>query len=337
MENKNQILLYQTDDGEARLEVLYEGETVWLTQTDMVKLFQTAKSTVSYHVSRIISSGELDREATVRKYRTVQTEGKRQVSREVDYYNLDMIISVGYRVNSYRGTQFRIWATKQLREFVIKGFVMDDDRMAHGGSNYFDELIERVRRIRTSEVNFYRKVRAIFATSIDYDTSAGEAMNFFATVQNKFHYAIHGHTAAELIVERVGSGKRNLGLTSWRGNVVTLKDATIAKNYLEELEIKRLELLVEQFLSFAELQSLEKKPMYMTDWMSKLDAFIILNEKHVLENTGEVSRKDMAAKVRQEYEDYKERKISEDALSEDAWNRMLDDAAKNMLPPPDDD
>lgn len=335
--NDNQILLYETNDGETRVEVLYEGETVWLTQKDMSILFHKTVPTINSHIKNIYEERELTRDSTIRKFLIVQKEGKREVSREVEHYNLDMIISVGYRVNSLRGTQFRIWATRTLREYIVKGFVMDDKRLQSGGSNYFDELYERVRRIRTSEFNLYAKVRHIFSTSIDYDTNSNEAGVFYATVQNKFHYAIHGNTAAELIVERIDSAKDNMGLTVWSGTIVTKKDAIVAKNYLTELEIKRLELLVEQFLSFAELQTLEKRPMYMTDWTRKLDEFIKLNEKKVLTTAGKVSRRTMEKKVRKELETYRERVMVEEALKEDEFNRMLDDAAREMLPPPEDD
>ena len=337
MTDQNQILFYESEEGETKIEVLYEGETVWLNQSQMANLFDKDVKTINEHINNIYSEGELEKEATIRNFQIVRQEGSRQVKRNIYHYNLDMIISVGYRVNSRRGTQFRIWATKKLKEYIIKGFVLDDERLQSGGSNYFEELHERVRRIRTSEVNFYKKVRFVFATSIDYDTHAEEAGLFYATVQNKFHYAIHGHTAAELILKRIDKSKYNLGLTSWSGKVVTLKDAVIAKNYLEEVELKRLELLVDQFLSFAELQILEKKPMFMRDWIRKLDEFIRLNEKQVLTNAGTVSSRDMQKKVRKELEAYRERVIAEEALQEDEFNRRLAQAEQEMLPPPEDE
>ena len=333
MAKDNQILLYETADGETRLEVLYEDESVWLSQRDMSALFQKTVPTVYAHIRNIYAEGELERESTIRKFLIVQIEGGREISREIDHYNLDMIISVGYRVNSYRGTQFRIWATKQLREFIIKGFVMDDDRLAHGGSNYFDELEQRIRNIRSSERNFYRKVLDVFATSIDYQSSNAVAMNFFGTVQNKFHYAIHGHTAAELILERVGSDKLNMGLTTWKRDTMSLRDAYIAKNYLEAIELKRLNLLVEQFLSFAELQVVDQKPMYMADWVKKLDQFIgELNEMPLLLNAGKVSRDAMKARVREEYEAYRDRLMIEEELSDEEFAQRLQDAGDKMLP-----
>ena len=216
MSKENQILLYETSDGETRLEVLYEDESVWLSQRDMAELLHVTIRNISGHINNIYAEGELAADPTRKYFFRVQNEGGRRVSREIAHYNLDMIISVGYRVNSYRGTQFRIWATKRLREFIVKGFVMDDDRLAHGGSNYFEELEQRIRNIRSSEYNFYRKVLDVFATSIDYQSGNPVATKFFGTVQNKFHYAIHGHTAAELILERVGSDKLNMGLTTWK-------------------------------------------------------------------------------------------------------------------------
>jgi len=241
MAKGNQILLYETADGETRLEVLYEDESVWLSQRAMATLFQKDVSSINRHINNIYSERELEQDSTIAFFAIVQNEGGRRVSREITHYNLDMIISVGYRVNSYRGTQFRIWATRQLREFIVKGFVMDDDRLAHGGSNYFEELEERIRNIRSSERNFYRKVLDVFATSIDYQSSNAVTKKFFGAVQNKFHYAIHGHTAAELILERVGSDKLNMGLTTWKRDTMTLPDACIAKNYLEVIELKRLQ------------------------------------------------------------------------------------------------
>ncbi|MDE2819655.1 MAG: virulence RhuM family protein [Chloroflexota bacterium] len=334
MATDNQILLYETADGETRLEVLYQDESVWLSQRDMAELFHKASNTINEHIQRIYAEGELLRKPTIRNFRVVQNEGGRRVSRQIAHYNLDMIISVGYRVNSYRGTQFRIWATRQLREFIVKGFVMDDDRLAHGGSNYFEELEQRIRNIRSSEYNFYRKVRDVFATSIDYQSGNPMAKKFFATVQNKFHYAIHEHTAAELILERVGSDKLNMGLTTWKRDTMSVQDAFVAKNYLEALELKRLNLLVEQFLSFAELQVVDQRPMYMADWVKKLDQFIgELNEMPLLQNAGKVSRDAMKARVQEEYEAYRERLMVEEQLSEEEFARRLQDAGEKLLPP----
>jgi len=298
--DNGQILLYQTQDGKTGIQVTLKDETVWLTQNQMAELFQRDQSVISKHIKNIFKEGELEEKSNMH-FLHIATSDKLVTS-----YNLDVIISVGYRVKSHRGTQFRIWATRQLREYIVKGFVINDSRLADGQTNYFDELLERVRRIRTSERNFYEKVTDIFTTSIDYDPKTDYAKKFYATVQNKFHYAIHGHTAAELITKRIDSSKLNMGLTNWKGEIITGQDAKIAKNYLEELELKRLELLVEQFLSFAELRSVEKAPMYMTTWIKKLDGFLVLNEKQILRDAGTVSHKDMEKKVRDELKKYNE-------------------------------
>lgn len=297
------LILYQNTENEPEIQVILQNETVWLTQANMVTLFQRNKQTISHHIRNIFNEGELNENAVVQYIRTTASDGK---TYNVAYYSLDIIISVGYRIKSHRGTQFRIWATQRLREYLIKGFTINDNYLANQQTNYFDELVARVRHIRTSERNFYEKVKDIFATSIDYDSKTNYARTFYAVVQNKFHFAIHGHTAAELIAKRIDSNKPNMGLTSWRKEIITAKDAKVAKNYLYELEIKRLELLVEQFLSLAELRSIEQKPMYMTDWIKKLDEFLILNEKDILQNAGTVSRKDMESKVRQELAQYRQ-------------------------------
>lgn len=333
MARDNQVLLYETVDGETRLEVQYRDESVWLSQRDMAALFQKDVSSINRHINNIYMEQELDKDPTIAFFAIVQNEGGRRVSRAVIHYNLDMIISVGYRVNSYRGTQFRVWATRQLRELIIKGFVMDDDRLAHGGSNYFEELEQRIRNIRSSEYNFYRKVLDVFATSIDYKSRNPVAKKFFGTVQNKFHYAIHGHTAGELILERVAGDKLNMGLTTWKRDTMTIKDAFVAKNYLEAIELKRLNLLVEQFLAFAELQVVDQRPMYMADWVNKLNQFIgELNEMPLLQNAGTVSRDTMKARVREEFEAYRERMMLEEKLSDEEFAQRLQDAGERMLP-----
>jgi hypothetical protein len=317
MENKlmsdkpeSQIILYQTEDGETQIEVTMQDETVWLTQKEMADLFQRDQSVISRHVNNVFKEGELDEESNMQKMHIANSD------KPVTYYNLDVIISVGYRVKSHRGTQFRIWATGTLREYLVKGFVINDERLEGSETNYFEELVERVRRIRTSEKQFYRKVLDIFATSIDYDTKTAQAQEFFATVQNKFHYAIHGRTAAELIAERVNSDAPAMGLTNWSGKIVTTKDARIAKNYLQELELRRLNLLVEQFLVYAELQAVEKRPMYMSQWVEKLDAFLRFNEKEILQHKGLVSRQDMEAKVREELEKFNKNSAALEAGNE---------------------
>ena len=330
--NENQLLLYQAEGGETRLEVLHQDETVWLTQRAMAQLFQKDVSTINEHIRNIYREGELERDSTIGNFPIVQIEGNRQISRDVAHYNLDMILSVGYRVNSKRGTQFRIWATHKLTEFIRKGFVMDDDRLIYGDPKYFSELEERIRRIRTSEINFYRKVMEVFTTSYDYDGQSDQAKKFFATVQNKFHHAIHGHTAAELILDRVGKDKLHMGLTNWRHDTMTLRDAFIAKNYLTVLELTRLNLLVDQFLSYAQLQAVEQKVMLMADWIKRLDIFIEFNEKPVLADAGKVSRKKMEMKVRTEYEAYRKRLIAKESISSEEFERRLEDVGNAFLP-----
>ena len=307
-EKNNQIIIYNTDDGQTKIEVKLEGETVWLSQKQMAELFDKDVRTVSEHIRNVFLDGELHENSVIRKFRITASDGK---SYETIHYNLDVIISVGYRVNSLRGTQFRIWATQKLKEYIIKGFTMDDERLADGrvAKSYFDQLEERIRKIRTSEKNFYQKVRDVFATSADYNSKVDYAKEFFSIVQNKFHYAITGLTAAEIVVKRVDSEKANMGLTNWKGEIITREQAEIAKNYLEEIELKRLNLLVEQFLSFAELQSIEKRVMYMKNWIQKLDGFLILNDKEILSDTGNISHKDMERKVRGELEIYNQKRL----------------------------
>lgn len=304
----DQIIIYRAQDGDTEVQVSTDGETVWLTQAQMSELFRTSKQNISLHIKNAIAEGEIVEESAVKESLTTASDGKRY---RTLLYNLDVIISVGYRVKSVVGTHFRIWATQQLREFLTKGFIIDDDRLAGKKTDYFDELVERVRSIRTSERNFYQKVTDIFALSVDYDSKSDLAHRFFALVQNKFHYAIHGHTAAELIVGRVDSKKPNMGLQTWKGTVITSEDAKIAKNYLEVTELKRLELLVEQFLSFAELRSMERTPMHMTDWVQKLDGFLRLNDKAILQGPGVVKRTDMEKKVRDELAAYNKRILAE--------------------------
>jgi len=305
-EKNDKIIIYNTEDGQTKIDVRLENDTVWLNQRQMSELFACSVDNVALHLKNVFVEGELNEKATTEESSVVQKEGTRAVLRPMKFYNLDAIISVGYRINSLRGTQFRIWATQKLKEYIIKGFVMDDERLAEGKvrKTYFEEWEERIRKIRTSEANFYQKVRDVFATSADYNPKLDYAKRFFATVQNKFHYAITGMTAAEIVADRIDSGKINMGLTNWKGEVITREQAEIAKNYLKELEIKRLNLLVEQFLSFAELQSIEKRVMYMQDWIQKLDDFLILNDKDILEGSGIISHKGMEKKVRNELEQF---------------------------------
>ena len=296
MPKEGELILYQTPEGAIRVEVLYESETFWLSQKKMAELFGVEIPTISYHLKEVYDSGELSREATLRKFRTVQQEGRREVSREIEFYNLDAIISVGYRVNSTQATRFRIWATQTLREFVIKGFVLDDERLKLNkrfGKDYFDELLERIREIRASERRFYLKITDIYEQcSIDYDQDAEITKLFFKTVQNKLHWAVTGKTAAEIIAERADAAKPTMGLTTWKnaphGKIVK-SDVSIAKNYLIEREVKELERIVTMYLDYAENQAARQIPMRMADWVAKLDAFLKFNEYEVLTNAGSVS------------------------------------------------
>ncbi len=315
----SEILLYQTEDGQTKIDVRLEDENVWLSQLQMAELFQTSKQNISLHIKNIYEERELDEISTVKDYLTVQTEGKRKIQRSINIYNLDVIISVGYRVKSHRGTQFRIWATKQLKEFLIKGFVLNDERLKETGhiSQYFDELLERIRDIRSSEKIFYAKIKDIYTTAIDYDPNTEESQLFFKTVQNIMHWAIHGHTASEIIYQRIDSKKENLGLTTWKNapkGKILKTDVLIAKNYLSVEELKDLNLIVDQYLSFAELQARNRKPMYMADWIKKLHDFMTLNDKEILEHAGRISAKIAKEFAEAEYSKYRKRIIEvEDA------------------------
>jgi len=307
----SELLIYQTEDGRTRIQVRLEDETVWLTQKLMAELFQKDVRTISEHIRNIYEEGELPPEATIRKFRIVQTEGSRQVSREVDFYNLDVIISVGYRVKSHRGTQFRIWATQRLREYIVKGFTLDDERLKQaGGGNYFDELLARIRDIRASEKVFWRKVLDIYATSIDYDPNTETSRRFFQVVQNKMHWAAHGHTAAEIIAGRADAQKPNMGLTSWTGARPTQEDIEVAKNYLSAEELDTLNRIVTIYLDFAELQALSRRPMYMKDWIAKLDDFLRASEREVLAHVGRVSHEAAIEKAHIEYEKYRQKMLA---------------------------
>lgn len=285
------FLMYQTENVDTKIQVRLEGETVWMTQKAMAELFQKSVPTINEHIKNKYAERELTEEATIRKNRIVQVEGSREVERDVAFYNLEMIIAVGYRVRSHRGTQFRQWATERLNEYMVKGFTMDDRRLKENrnlGQDYFDELLERIRDIRASEKRFYNKITDIYMTSIDYDASALATRQFFATVQNKLHYAITGQTAAEIIAGRADATKDNMGLTSWESSQVRKKDVTVAKNYLIEKEVKDLNRIVTMYLDFAELQAERQHPMHMKDWTDKLDAFLQFNGQDVLTNAGTV-------------------------------------------------
>jgi hypothetical protein len=297
------LLLYQTEDGRTRIQVRLENETVWLTQKLMAELFQKDVRTINEHIRNIFEEGELTPESVIRKFRITATDGK---TYETNHYNLDVVISVGYRVKSHRGTQFRIWATQRLREYIVKGFTLDDERLKQaGGENYFDELLARIRDIRSSEKVFWRKALDIYATSIDYDPNTDLSRQFFAVVQNKMHWAAHGHTAAEIIAGRADAQKPNMGLTSWTGAKPTQADSEIAKNYLTMEELDTLNRIVTIYLDFAELQALNRKPMYMKDWITKLDEFLKVSERKILKHAGKISHEAAIEKARIEYDKFR--------------------------------
>ena len=311
MKKNSEILLYQTEDGQTKVEVRMENETVWLTQAQMVELFQTTKQNISFHIRNIFQEGELQEISVVKEYLTTASDGKNY---QTNYYNLDIIISVGYRVKSQRGTQFRIWATQQLKEFLIKGFVLDDERLKEIGptNQYFDELFERIRDIRSSEKIFYAKIKDIYATSIDYSPNSEQAQLFFASVQNKMHWAIHGQTAVEVIYKRANAENLNMGLTSWKNSPqgkIRKPDISVAKNYLSKDELTELNLIVDQYLSFAELQARNRKPMYMVDWGKKLHDFLNLNERQILLDAGKLSHQLAIELAVKEFEKFNNKQI----------------------------
>jgi hypothetical protein len=305
-DSKSEIILYQTEDGTTRVEVRLQDETVWLTVAQIAELFQRDRTSIFKHIQNIFEEAELSPEQTVANFATVQTEGKREVLREIDHFNLDVIISVGYRVKSHRGTQFRIWATQRLREYIIKGFTLDDDRLKQrGGGNYFDELLNRIRDIRSSERAFWQKVLDIYATSIDYDPRVDTSQRFFATIQNKMHWAAHGQTAAEVIFRRADGTKPNMGLSTWRGPRPRKEDVGVAKTYLREDELRALNLIVSAYLDFAELQALSRRTMYMLDWIRKLDDFLKLTDREILTHAGKVSHDQALDRAAEEFKKYR--------------------------------
>lgn len=302
-----ELLLYQTGEGATRIEVRMQDETVWLSQKQMSELFQKDVRTINEHIRNIFADGELLSESVIRNFRITATDGK---TYETAHYNLDVIISVGYRVNSIRGTQFRIWATQRLREYIIKGFAMDDERLKQaGGGNYFDELLARIRDIRSSEKVFWRKVLDIYATSIDYSPNTEASRNFFAAIQNKMHWAAHGQTAAEIIHARADAARPNMGLTAWSGEAPRKADAEVAKNYLSEQELEILNRIVTMYLEFAELQALSRKPMHMADWIAKLDDFLKLSGREILAHAGNISHNEALEKAHAEYETYRQEQL----------------------------
>lgn len=334
-QNAGEILLYQTTDGDTRVDVRLIDETVWLSLNQMSELFQRDKSVISRHISNIFEEQELYPEAVVAKFATTAGDNK---TYQVEYYNLDVIISVGYRVRSHRGTQFRQWATQRLREYIIKGFTMDDKRLAEGrtATDYFDELIDRIRNIRASEANFYQKIKEIYSTcSIDYDPKAETTQRFYQMVQNKLHWAVHGQTAAELIAARADAGKPNMGMTSWKGQRPLKTDSRVAKNYLQEDELKLLNLIVTQYLDFAELQAQRRQQMTMTDWANKLDDFLKLNDMEILNGLGKIKKEmaeELAAKEFDKYQKNQreiEDKTAAQALEEEAKAIINKTSGKN--------
>jgi len=321
-----EFLLYQTSDGQTRIQCRLNGETIWLTQQQMADLFQVDKSGISRHLKNIYESGELSPEAVAAKFATTASDSK---TYQVEHYNLDAIISVGYRVNSVRGTQFRIWATKRLHEYLVKGFALDDQRLKEaGGGNYFDELLARIRDIRSSEKVFWRKVLDIYATSIDYEPNADISREFFKVVQNKMHWASHGHTAAEIIVARANADDPNMGMTNWPGDSIRKTDAEVAKNYLQPEEIEILNRMVTAYLELAELQALDRRPMYMKDWIDRLDDFLKTTGRNILDHAGTISHQQALDKAREEYEKYRRRSLNEPSLVENHFIEAVKEAGR---------
>ena len=319
-EKQNTIILYTDTDGKVNVNVRFAEEDVWLTQNQLAEVYCTTKQNISQHIDNILADGELEANRTVKNFLTVREEGNRTVQRDLVYYNLDMIIALGYRVQSPVAVRFRRWATQRLHEYIQKGFALDDERLKQGGNRYFRELLQRIRDIRSSERNFYQQVTDIYATAVDYDPRSEKTRMFFATVQNKLHYAVHEQTAAEVIYNRVDNEKPFVGMTNFKGNYVTKDDVKIAKNYLSELELQRLNLLVSGFLDFAEFQALEMKPMTMQDWIESLDNQILANRRKVLEGKGSVSHEEAIKKAEQEFEIYRKREME---LLESDFDRAI--------------
>ena len=308
--NDNNVMIYQDDNGITKVFVRFSDEDIWVTQQQLAEVYDTTQQNISQHIDGIYKDGELMPEATNKKFLLVRAEGARQVKRNIDHYNLDVIIAIGYRVQSQIATRFRRWATERLHEYIQKGFTMDDDRLKQGGSRYFRELLQRIRDIRSSERNFYQQVTDIYATATDYDPRSDLTRVFFATVQNKLHYAVHEHTAAEVIYDRVDNEKPLVGMTTnFKSDYITKDDVKIAKNYLSEIELQRLNLLVSQFLDFAELQALEQIPMSMQNWIDALDNQIISNRRKLLEGKGRISHKQAVEKAEKEFEIYRAREM----------------------------
>lgn len=327
----SEILLYQTEDGKSRIQVRLDGGTVWLSQKLMAELFQTSVPNINQHIKNIFEEGELSSEAVIKYYLITANDGK---SYQTQFYNLDVILAVGYRVRSHRGTQFRQWATERLKEYLVKGFVLDDERLKEGrnlGQDYFDELLERIRDIRASEKRFYQKIRDIYKLSIDYDSNADGTKQFFQIVQNKLHFAISGKTAAEIITERADACKPNMGLTSFSGSKVHRKDVTVAKNYLSHDELSQMNRIVTMYLDYAEDQAKRRRPLYMKDWREKLDAFLQFNERDVLQNAGRIQMEVAQRLALNEYEKFNSLRLAQEALDEEAFDeaaRMIESKKK---------
>lgn len=326
-----EFILYQTEDGQTRIECRFENETIWLTQALLAELFQKDVRTINEHLRNVFAEGELDPEATIRKFRIVRQEGNREVTREIEHYNLEVILSVGYRVRSQRGTRFRQWATARLQEYLVKGFTMDDERLKNppgpGVPDYFDEMLERIRDIRSSEKRLYLRVRDIFTLAADYEPNTAETQQFFQVIQNKLHWAATGQTAPELIAGRADHEQPNMGLTAWKGAKVRRTDVTVAKNYLNAEEIAELNRIVSMYLDYAEDQAKRRKLLYMRDWREKLDAFLQFNEREILTNAGRVSREVADRLALGEFEKFEARRLVHEAATEDA---ALEEALRKL-------
>ena len=321
----SEILIYQTEDGKTKIQTRLENETVWLSQEQMAELFQRDRSVITKHIGNIFNEGELEEKSNVQNLHISSSD------KPVKFYSLDVIISVGYRVKSHRGTQFRIWATQRLREYIVKGFTMNDELLKEaGGGNYFDELLARIRDIRSSEKVFWRKVLDIYATSIDYDAKAEISFQFFKTVQNKMHWAAHGQTAAETIYSRIDATKPNLGLTNFKGDKPTKQEIEVAKNYLNKEELDVLNRMVTAYLELAELQALNRKPMYMKDWINRLDDFLTMTGSEILTNAGSISHQKALDKAHKEYEKYKEQTKNELSKAEKDFLKQIDTTARKL-------
>ncbi len=324
-QGKGQFLVYETEDGQVKIDVRLSHESVWLTQADMARLFQCSSDNISLHLKNIYDEGELQPETTTEESSVVRQEGSRKVNRKVNFYNLDAIISVGYRVKSLVATRFRIWATQRLKEFIVKGFVLDDERLKNPDQpfDYFDELTRRIQDIRTSERRFYQKITDIYATSIDYDPTLDISITFFKTVQNKMHWAITGQTAAEIVHSRADATQPNMGLTNWRGTKVRKQDVSIAKNYLIQDELAALNNLVEQYLIFAEGQAMRRIPMHMQEWLNKLDAFLNINDREILNHAGQISHEMAKELAEGEYEQYHDQRRKMIDTTESDFDKII--------------